>query len=232
MEPDAYSSVSNNLNGNQSEHFKSTSNELNYSDSSPPTYSESLFSGNIYNGISSNADRISTSQDISFSTRLPRSDFTSKPSLFSFDNEKTLSTINNDLTSSSVLESTSIATKAEASSTVIPSIAVGSAISTANSAITDYNNKSDIMIARQGNGPNGHAFDANQHAENQANYNSLNSTIQGALITAGSAFGPEGLAVGAGLAAAESGISSQFSPSQNTTQSTGGNLVNASDVSS
>lgn len=120
---------------------------------------------------------------------------------------------------------------AEASASAIPSLAVGVAASTMLDSFSNINN-SDLKIqAEQGNGPNGHAFDAIQHADQQNNLNSEFSSFRTAAITTGSAFGPEGLAVGAGVAAASALVqhfdTSLSTTDQNTTMSTGGNLVNA-----
>lgn len=131
--------------------------------------------------------------------------------------------------SSSVVSSAE--TAVEGASSTIPSLAVGVAASTLMDSFTNSNN-SDLKIqAEQGNGPNGHAFDAVQHADQQNNLNNQFSSFRTAAITTGSAFGPEGLAVGLGVAAASSLVqhfdTSLSTPNENTTMSTGGNLVNA-----
>jgi len=118
----------------------------------------------------------------------------------------------------------------EAASSAIPSLAVGVAASTLLDSFNSVNSSNSKIQAEQGNGPNGHAFDAVLHAEQQNNLNSDFSNFRTAAITTGSAFGPEGLAAGLG-AAAISGLVQNFTSlgtvDQNTTMSTGGNLVNA-----
>jgi hypothetical protein len=97
-------------------------------------------------------------------------------------------------------------------------------ITNLNSSITSTTNQKNIDIAKMGNGPEGHAFDAVYHAELGANQSRLNSDIENATITLGSAFGPEGLVAGLAGAAVEA----MFLPNQidsNTTMSTTGDLV-------
>lgn len=106
-----------------------------------------------------------------------------------------------------------------------PSGMMGLGIGALDTAITSNINQSNLIAARQGNGPGGHAFDAVNHAEANANFNSVNSTIQSALIAGGSAFGPEGLVAGMALAGVEEGVAQVFSPSINTTQGLNGDMV-------
>jgi len=97
-------------------------------------------------------------------------------------------------------------------------------ITNLNSSLTSNINQRSIDASRMGNGPEGHAFDAVYHSELNANQSRINSDIENATITLGSAFGPEGLAVGLAGAALESA----FLPStvsSNTTMSTTGELI-------
>lgn len=106
-----------------------------------------------------------------------------------------------------------------------PAGMAGLGLSALDTTLTNSVNQSNLIAARQGNGPGGHAFDAVNHAEANANFNSINSSIQSALIAGGSAFGPEGLVAGVGLAGIEEGVSQIFSPSTNTTQGLSGDMV-------
>lgn len=103
----------------------------------------------------------------------------------------------------------------------------GMGISALDTGVTNYLNATSINAAKMGNGPEGHAFDAVSHAENQASFNTLNSNIRSAMFTVGSAFGPEGIAAAAVGSLVEGAIASNFSPSVNTNNSTNGNQVSA-----
>lgn len=104
----------------------------------------------------------------------------------------------------------------------------GMGLSSLNSARVDYQSSNNLVQARIGNGPNGSAFDALNHAEQQSNFDRSVGNVESGLIAAGSMMGPEGLAAGLASAAVVGMGSSLFSPSQDTTMSTTGNLVNAS----
>lgn len=117
--------------------------------------------------------------------------------------------------------------ESENSFSVGMSFGVGSAISSVNSAILDYSTQQNLLKSEQGLGPNGHAFDANVHAQMQANHDNMISAIGSGLIAAGSLAGPEGLIAGT-IAAGALELTQYGSPvNQNTTMSTEGNLVNA-----
>lgn len=117
--------------------------------------------------------------------------------------------------------------ESESSFSVGTSFGVGSAISSVNSAILDYSTQQNLLKSEQGLGPNGHAFDANVHAQMQANHDNMIATIGSGLIAAGSLAGPEGLIAGT-IAAGALELTQYGSPvNQNTTMSTEGNLVNA-----
>lgn len=97
-----------------------------------------------------------------------------------------------------------------------------------DSAINDANNARIMNAARTGNGPNGHAFDAMTHAENQVAFNNAHESFRSSALMLGSSFGPEGL-LGAGiLSAADYAVQAMTSPSENTTNSTSGAMINAS----
>lgn len=140
----------------------------------------------------------------------------------SFDLESEFSTLEN---SSSFSSSMSLSDSfPEISASASNSLFGAALITNLNSSITSNANQKSIDIAKMGNGPEGHAFDAVYHAELSASQSRFNTDIENATITLGSAFGPEGLV--AGLAGAA--IESVFLPSQidsNTTMSTTGDLV-------
>lgn len=97
-----------------------------------------------------------------------------------------------------------------------------------DSAINDANNAKIMNAARTGNGPNGHAFDAMTHAENQVAFNNAHESFRSSALMLGSSLGPEGL-LGAGvLSAADYAVQALTSPSENTTNSTSGAMINAS----
>nr|BDV27090.1 hypothetical protein [Picornavirus ishikawaense] len=99
-----------------------------------------------------------------------------------------------------------------------------------DSAINDANNAKIMNAARTGNGPNGHAFDAMTHAENQVAFNNAHESFRSSALMLGSSFGPEGL-LGAGiLSAADYAVQAMTSPSENTTNSTSGAMINASTI--
>jgi len=116
--------------------------------------------------------------------------------------------------------------------TSIGGLVAGSAISAISSGVNSYENQKSLNIASQGNGPNGHAFDAMTHAQADVNTNNIYSDVRSGLITAGSLFGPEGLAVGVGLAAATAipqALGFGYSD-QNTTMANSGDMVNAASL--
>jgi len=110
-----------------------------------------------------------------------------------------------------------------------PYAIAGLGLGALDTSVTSFNNQSNILAARQGNGPEGHAFDAVNQAENQANFSSFNSNIQSALIAGGSTLGPYGLIGGIAAAGLEEGISQAFAPSSNITQGLDGSMTSASD---
>jgi len=132
---------------------------------------------------------------------------------------------------SSIPKTSNIVSSVARTSDIIPNLAAGSMISGIQSAITQNMNSARLIEAQQGRGPDGHAFDAVSHAEMQNNRSSLFSDVKSVEITAGSMFGPEGLAVGLGLAAATTAAQNLnvASVNENTTPSTSGFLTNAAD---
>lgn len=99
-----------------------------------------------------------------------------------------------------------------------------------DSAINDANNAKIMNAARTGNGPNGHAFDAMTHAENQVAFNNAHESFRSSALMLGSSLGPEGL-LGAGiLSAADYAVQALTTPSENTTNSTSGVMINASTI--
>lgn len=109
----------------------------------------------------------------------------------------------------------------------MPGIMFGSVLAGLQKDVSNEVSQSNLVKAEQGNGPNGHAFDAPLHAQQQVNQDSFFSNIRSAEIVAGSAFGPEGLVAGLGAALLTTGIQQFFQPNENTTQATSGDLVNA-----
>jgi hypothetical protein len=107
----------------------------------------------------------------------------------------------------------------------------GALIGSAVKSISDSTNQSNITKAAQGLGPNGHAFDADYHAQQLASHNSTMASIESAEIGLGSMLGPEGLVAGVALAGVTSLVGDYTAPSQNTTMSTSGQLVNAANFS-
>lgn len=96
-----------------------------------------------------------------------------------------------------------------------------------DSAATNYSNNLDLAQAHQGLGPNGTAFDADFHAEQQAGLNNQFSSMRQAGYTIGSLGGPWGLAA-SGIIGLGLHDWSGDSVNQVTTASTSGALVNAS----
>lgn len=94
--------------------------------------------------------------------------------------------------------------------------------------VNDYENSQNLKDAQLGIGVGGHSFDAVNNAEQQNNYNSLTHGIESTAISLGSAFGPEGLAVGAGVAAAVGLAAPSFAPSTSITPTNSGTMVDAS----
>lgn len=104
---------------------------------------------------------------------------------------------------------------------------VGMGAAGIDSAINDANNAKIINAAKTGSGPNGHAFDAMTHAENQVAFNNAHESFRSSALMLGSSLGPEGL-LGAGiLSAADYAVQAMTSPSENTTNSTSGAMINA-----
>lgn len=96
--------------------------------------------------------------------------------------------------------------------------------SSIDSSVTAESNQESVTTARMGLGPNGHAFDAEYHAELQAQTNTQLSEVRGAMYSLGSLAGPEGL----GLAiVAGFGVHDWEGVDQDTTPSTSGEDVNA-----
>lgn len=126
----------------------------------------------------------------------------------------------------------SIAT--DASTSEIPSSAstmsamgIGMGLASLDSAINDFENTKIENQVRTGLGPNGHAFDAMTHAQNQVSQNNAHEAFRSSALMLGSALGPEGL-LGAGIATlADYAVQAVSTPSENTTNSTSGNLINA-----
>jgi len=110
----------------------------------------------------------------------------------------------------------------------LPSVIGGSVISAISSGINSYENQNNLNIATQGNGPNGHSFEAINNAQAQNNVNNVYSDIRTGLITGGSLLGPEGLVAGTALAALtvipqSLGVGA---PDQNIVNSSSGAMVN------
>lgn len=130
----------------------------------------------------------------------------------------------------STLENTQEASKASEGIGNIAGMSVmgaGMGAAGIDSAINDANNAKIMNAARTGNGPNGHAFDAMTHAENQVAFNNAHESFRSSALMLGSSFGPEGL-LGAGiLSAADYAVQAMTTPSENTTNSTSGAMINA-----
>lgn len=94
--------------------------------------------------------------------------------------------------------------------------------------LNDFQNASNLKEAQIGTGPGGHAFDAVNRADIQNNFNTFTHGLESTAISLGSAFGPEGLALGAGVAGAISLGSSAFTPSMNTTPTNSGSMIDTS----
>lgn len=97
-------------------------------------------------------------------------------------------------------------------------------MSNADQQATNYWNNSQITQAKMGEGPNGHAFDAMNHAEMQANTNDFFSSMRQDTYMLGSLGGPEGLAA---ASIASLGMHDWGGINQDTTPSTSGENVNA-----
>nr|QGA87333.1 hypothetical protein [Hammarskog picorna-like virus] len=108
---------------------------------------------------------------------------------------------------------------------------IGLGLAGLDSAANDFVNARMENQARTGSGPNGHAFDAMAHAQNQVSVNNAHEAFRSSALMLGSALGPEGL-IGAGvLSAADYAVQAMTAPSENTTNSTSGDMVNASNIS-
>lgn len=107
---------------------------------------------------------------------------------------------------------------------------IGLGLAGLDSAANDFVNARIENQARTGTGPNGHAFDAMAHAQNQVSVNNAHEAFRSSALMLGSALGPEGL-IGAGvLSAADYAVQALTAPSENTTNSTSGDMVNASNI--
>lgn len=129
-----------------------------------------------------------------------------------------------------VKDSPTLATPAEEAGKLgeMSTMGIGMGIGAMDSALNDYTNMNIENQVRTGTGPNGHAFDAMQHAQNQVASNNAHSAFRSSAMMLGSALGPEGL-IGAGIvSAADYALQAVTQPSENTTNSTSGDLVNAS----
>lgn len=91
---------------------------------------------------------------------------------------------------------------------------LGLASSIGINALTESQNQSNLANAQQGKGPGGSNFLAMSDAQQQASHNSENRAIESAAIGVGAAFGPEGLAAGAGIAALVEGYNQLTEPGQ------------------
>lgn len=101
----------------------------------------------------------------------------------------------------------------------------GSVVSNLFSTFNQIGNTNFELNNRLGNGPLGNTFDLNDRISSQINQNNTINALQTAEITLGSAFGPEGLAIGAGAAALTGFVGSMFSPPSIQEQGVSGNMI-------
>lgn len=113
----------------------------------------------------------------------------------------------------------------------VPSMVGGQVLSAANREVSNYSTSQNLLNAQKGNGPEGHAFYAVTDAQIENNFQNRLTDVENLEITAGSLFGPEGLALGAGAAVATDLIGQNFAPS-NTGYDNGINTTtpNGSDI--
>jgi len=124
---------------------------------------------------------------------------------------------------------TSSSLEIESFGSSLPTALLGLGVGAVNSAITSNQTSSEIQMAKIGTGPEGHAFDALNHAEANATNQTFNANIQSALIAGGSLFGPEGLGVGLLAAGVEGLVNPSTAPSVQV-NSTSGMSTTANDL--
>lgn len=231
--------------------YNSNSNDLQYMDggiSNPSTSARAQSSfQSAFSPVSSNITaKLSETSQTEYSNQFPPLKLLQKPELV--NNVLTDPTISNSSvnfkpsslnwdSSSSDIKSTNLGTQTSEYSAgsskffstfdeFMPNLVLGQGISAGFDSYNNYNNSTLLNSAKIGTSQWGHNYNAENHANIQAEHNSLYNNIGNSLLLASSAFGPTGLAVGAALDVGAHIAGAITEPDQNITQNTDGSVTN------